>query len=224
MKLWLVIVIITFLSQTAMGEVLEIEEMKISVFVTDNAHMKYEIKLKNKIDKPIVPGVFEMRLQKVENLKFFFLSIPSGYEKPVEIENLRAYSGNMNFKTSVEHLKNYTSLYYEIWYPIEPYGTMDVTLEFDADLVDHGFIFKSITIPIGGDTDIRRIEFEINSDWKLCYLEGKVKSLPANHIAFITAEFSLLPLPLLHFRAYVIFWTSLIILIAMIGYLVLRRK
>ncbi|MFN3383461.1 MAG: hypothetical protein ACK401_01025 [Archaeoglobaceae archaeon] len=224
MKLWLIAVMLILSSQVAFGGVLEIEEMKVSVFVTEKAHLKYEIKLKNKIDKPIVPGISELRLQKVENPKLLFFSIPIGeYRKAVEVENLKAYSGNLNFKSSTEHFNDYTAIYYEVWYPIEPYGERVVTIEFDANLVDHGLIFKSITIPVGGDVDVRSLDLDISSDWKLCYFEGIVDSVPANHIAFITAEFSILPLPLLPFRGYVLFWGSLMILIAVLA-LVLVRK
>ncbi|MEM1998978.1 MAG: hypothetical protein QW127_04150 [Archaeoglobaceae archaeon] len=224
MRVWLIVVMLILCTQTVFGGVLEIEEMKISVFATDKAHLKYEIKLRNTIDKPIVPGISELRLQKVENTKLLFFSIPIGEQrKAVEVENLRAYSGNLNFKASFEHFEDYTTIYYEIWYPIEPYGEKNVIVEFDADLVDHGLIFKSLTIPVGGDVDIKKLDLDINSDWKLCYLEGDVTSVPSNHIAFITAEFSILPFPLLPFRGYVLFWGSLLILIAILALLLVRK-
>ncbi len=224
MKLWIIAVMLILSSQVALGGVLEIEEMKVYVFATEKAHVKYEIKLRNKIDKPLVPGISELRLQKVENPKLLFFSIPIGeYRKAVEVENLKAYSGNLNFKASVEHFNDYTTIYYEVWYPIEPYGERVVTIEFDANLVDHGLIFKSITIPVGGDIDVKRLDLDISSHWKLCYLEGVVESVPANHIAFITAEFSILPLPLLPFRGYILFWGSLLILIAVLALLLMRK-
>lgn len=225
MKLWLIVATFILCTQTALAGVLEIEEMKVSVFVTDKAHVKYELKLRNTIDKPLVPGISELRLQKVENTKILFLPIPIGEQrKAVEIENLRAYSGNLNFKTSVEHFSDYTTIYYEVWYPIEPFGERTVTIEFDADLVDRGLVFKSVTIPVGGDVDIKRLDLNINSDWRLCYFEGDVRSVPANHIAFLTAEFTILPLPLLPLRGYVLFWGSLVISIAFLAFLAWMRK
>lgn len=224
MRVWLIAVMLILCSQTALGGVLDIKEMKVSVFVTDKAHVKYEITLKNNIDKPIVPGISELRLQKVENTKLLFFYIPIGeHRKAVEVENLRAYSGNLNFKASVEHFEDYTTIYYEIWYPIEPYGEKNVIIEFDSDLVDHGLIFKSLTIPVGGDIDVKKLDLDIKSDWKLCYFEGGVNSVPANHIAFVTAEFSILPLPLLPFRGYVLFWGFLLMVTAVLAVVLMRK-
>jgi hypothetical protein len=190
----------------------EISNLNLSVFVNDKAHLRYEFTIKNLIDKPLVPGIGEIRLQKVEPAKLLVIPIPFTEErKAVKVENLKAYSGNMNFKTGYEEKEGYSVVYYEIWYPIEPYGERNVVLEFDADLVDRGILFKSITIPVGGDMDIKNLRVSISSNWSSCYLEPKeLNAVPANHIAFVTAEFSVLPLPLLPVRGYLLFWGILI--------------
>jgi len=209
----------------------EVSSFKVFVDLNSKAHVRYDVTLKNLIDKPVVPGVGEIRLQKVEPLKLATIPIPfTEQKKPVQIENPKAYSGNRNFKVSVENFEDYTALFYEIWYPIPPYETMSFTIEFDADIVDNGILFKSITIPIGADTDIRNLEIFVNSvsSWKLSYAEPAMKdnrwvgSLPAGSISFYTAEFSVLPLPLMPLRGYLVFWGAVIALMILLG--LLMRK
>jgi len=151
--------------------------MKITVHVAEKAHFKYEITLRNLIDKPLVPGVSELGLQKVENPKFLIFPIPLGERRgEVDVENLKAYSGNMNFKSYYEKHGDYSSIYYEIWYPIEPFGERTVVVEFDADIVEKRLLFKSITFPVGSDMEVKNLQISISSDWNLCYREGDIKS------------------------------------------------
>ncbi|MCX8172349.1 MAG: hypothetical protein N3D09_01885 [Archaeoglobaceae archaeon] len=217
--------IITFaLLQSVSAGVLEISDMKVSIYVGEKANFKYNLTIKNLIDKPIVPGISEIRLQKLETAKILVFPLPFGEERrAAKVENLKAYSGNMNFKIYSETHGNYTAIYYEVWYPIEPYGEKDLTIEFEADLVDKGLLFKSISIPFGSDTDIKRLELNFSSDWKLCYLEGDIRSIPANHLAFVTAEFSLLPLPMLPLRGSTLFWGMLILLIFISAIFLVRK-
>ncbi len=204
---FLILLIALLAIQTASGAVIEISDMKISVHVAEKAHFKYEITLKNLIDKPLVPGISEIRLQKVESPRLLIFPIPFGEKREaVEIENLKAYSGKMNFRSYYEKKDDYSAIYYEIWYPIEPNSEINVVVEFDAEMVDKGLLFKSITFPVGGDIDAKNIQISISSDWNLCYREGEISSLPANHIAFLTAEFSILPLPVLPVRGYLFLW------------------
>lgn len=202
----------------------EISNLELKVFVDEKAHFRYEFTLKNLLDKPLVPGIGEIRLQKVEPVKILFIPIPFTEErKPVKVDNLRAYSGNMNFKTSYEERGDYSVIYYEIWYPIEPYGEKSVVLEFNADLVDRGILFKSVTVPIGGDIEMKNVKIDIKSNWNTCYVEyGDLNSIPANHLAFVTAEFSILPLPMLPIRGYLIFWG--LVIIALVAVIVALRR
>lgn len=223
MKFILLLLILLIIPASAQ-RVEEISNLNLSVIVDEKAHFRYEFTLKNLLDKPLVPGIGEIRLQKLEPSKILFIPIPFTEErKAVKVENLRAYSGNMNFKTSFEEREDYSVIYYEIWYPIEPYGERSIVLEFDADLVDSGILFKSVTVPVGGDMDIRNIRININSDWNTCYFESAdLNSVPANHLAFVTAEFSILPLPSLPVRGYVLFWSVVIVTLAFL--LVWLRK
>ncbi|MEG9195328.1 MAG: hypothetical protein V6S10_08445 [Candidatus Methanoglobus sp.] len=210
--------------QAAYGAVIEISEMNVTVQVAEKAHFRYEITLKNMIDKPLVPGISELRLQKVESQRLLILPLPFGEKRcGVDVENLRAYSGNMNFRSYYEKHGDYSSVYYEIWYPIEPHGEKKVVLEFDADLVDSGILFKSVTFPVGGDTDIRSLNVTFSSDWNLCYREGDASSVPANHIAFFTAEFSIIPLPVLPIRGYLLFWGFLLVFV-LVAIVILRKR
>lgn len=220
LPIFLLLIIITVSAQ----RVEEITNLNLTALVSDKVHFRYELTIKNLIDKPLVPGVCEIRLQKVKPIDLFIIPIPFTEErKAVKVENLRAYSGNMNFKTSFEEKEDFSVIYYEIWYPIEPNGEMQVVLEFDADLVERGILFKSVTVPVGGDVDIRNINLDIRSDWNTCYIEPKeLKSIPAGHLAFVTAEFSLLPLPMLPIRGYILFWGFVILALGIV--IVLRRR
>jgi len=219
----LIPLIILLLAHTASGAVIEISEMNLHVHIAEKAHFRYEITLKNLIDKPLVPGISEIRIQKVESPRLLIFPLPIGESrKDVEIENLKAYSDNMQLKSYYEKHGDYSSIYYEFWYPIEPFGERKVVVEFDADIVDKGLLFKSITFPVGSDIDVKKLQTSITSDWNLCYTEGKIESIPANHIAFFTAEFSLLPLPLLPFRGYLLFWG--IVLAAAIAVIFIARR
>ena len=219
----LIPLIILLLAHTASGAVIEISEMNVHVHIAEKAHFRYEITLKNLIDKPLVPGISEIRIQKVESPRLLIFPLPIGESrKDVEIENLKAYSDNMQLKSYYEKHGDYSSIYYEFWYPIEPFGERKVVVEFDADIVDKGLLFKSITFPVGSDIDVKKLQTSITSDWNLCYTEGKIETIPANHIAFFTAEFSLLPLPMLPFRGYLLFWG--IVLAAAIAVIFIARR
>ena len=210
---FLILLLILLLAPAAQGAVLEISDMKITVHVAEKAHFKYEITLRNLIDKPLVSGVSELRLQKVENPNFLIFPIPIGERRgEVDVENLKAYSGNMNFKSYYEKCEDYSSIYYEIWYPIEPFGERTVVVEFDADIVEKGLLFKSITFPVGSDIEVKNLQISISSDWNLCYREGDTKYISNNHITFFTVEFSMLPFPLLPSRGYVLFWGTVLAL------------
>ncbi|MBO8179299.1 MAG: hypothetical protein H0Z19_02270 [Archaeoglobus sp.] len=228
----LLIALLLILPVTAQAQkVEEISDFKITVDVNSLAHVRYDITLKNLIDKPVVPGIGEIRLQKVEPLKVAFISVPfTEQRKAVKVSDVKAYSDGKTFKVSVEEKEDYTVIVYEIWYPIEPGKTLSFTVEYNADIVDSGLLFKSVTIPIGTDTDIRNLEINVNSNWKLTFAEPPAGnspmwrgSLPAGSIAFYTAEFSMLPLPTMPVRGYVVIWGALLGLFLILLVIGLRR-
>ncbi|WP_202318556.1 hypothetical protein [Archaeoglobus neptunius] len=232
-KLAVLLLVLIAIPAVQASSVEEISNFKITVKIDGTAHVRYDITIKNLIDKPVVPGIGEIRLQKVQPLKIGFLSLPFTEERvPVKVRNLKVYSEGKEFKSSVEDRGDYTTIVYEIWYPIEPHKSLNFTVEYDADIVDSGILFKSVTIPVGADTNIRKLEINVDSSWKLCYTEPKSSgsnplwtgSIPAGGIAFYTAEFSILPLPMLPVRGYIAFWGTLLFLFAISAIAGLKRK
>ncbi len=209
----------------------EISKLDINVYVTDKAHVVSHITIKNIASNPLVPGVAEIRLQKLQPMKVWLFTLPFGERRePVKVENLKAYSGKMNIQTKVEEKKDYTVIYYEIWYPIKPGKTLNLTIEYDADLVDRGILFKTITIPVGADLDIKDLRVTVNSDWRLCYVNPPMNGswrmqLPANHLVLLTAEFTVLPLPMLPVRGYLVVWGGLLAFFLMLlAFSLIRRR
>lgn len=226
----LILITVLILPVVSAQKVEEISNLKINVDLNSNAHIRYDITLKNLIDKPVVPGIGEIRLQKIQPVKLGPLPVPFTEERlPVKVSGLEVYSGNKVFKASVKAEKDYTVIIYEIWYPIEPGKTLNFTVEYDADIVEKGLLFKSVTIPVGTDMDIRNLEIRVNSDWHLCYADPKLSddgwrgSLPAGSIAFYTAEFSILPLPILPVRGYIVFWGALLSIAVIATIIGMRR-
>ncbi len=198
----------------------------------DSGHVRCTITLRNLVNNPIVPGIGELRLQKQEPQKVAFIPLPNTrVVKAVNVTNVKAYSGKTKIPVKVFYRNNYTVIQYEIWRPIEPKGTYTFTLEFYAeDLIDKGILFKSVTIPVGADVDIEELKLKAVSNWHLTYTEPNtngncwIAKIPADHIAFFTAEFSLLPLPKLPVRGYVAFWGALIVLIVAVTIALKRQK
>ncbi|WP_456467892.1 hypothetical protein [Archaeoglobus sp.] len=231
--LLLVFLLTSVLPTVSAQKVEEITDFRINVELNGNAHIRYDITIKNLIDNPVVPGIEEIRLQKVRPLKVGILPIPFTEQRmPVKVENLKVYSRDRVFKSSVVEKGDYTAIIYEIWYPVEPGKTLNFTVEYDADIVDSGLLFKTVTIPVGTDIDIKKLEITVNSDWNLCYADPKPSgsnptwqgSIPKGGIAFYTAEFSVLPLPILPVRGYIVFWGSLLAIIVVLAIIGLRRR
>jgi hypothetical protein len=234
-SLFLVIIMFVFLSvPPSLAQPVKVEEiskLKVYVFVGETAHVKADMTIKNLASSPLVPGIGEIRLQKKQPSKIWIFSIPATERRePVNVLNVKAYSGDKIFKTYVEKKDDYTVIYYEVWYPIQPGKTINLTIEYDADLVEKGILFKTITLPIGADVDIKDLEIVVNSDWHLCFadppMEGSWKAqLPANHLTFFTAEFSVIPLPQLPVRGYILFWGSVLLLLSLliVGVVIKKR-
>lgn len=133
----LVLMLLTVVIPVSAQKVEEISNFKIKVDLDGRTHVRYDITIKNLINNPVVPGIGEIRLQKVQPVKLGFLPVPFTEQRlPVSVSNLRVYSGDKNFKASVEEREDYTIIVYEIWYPIEPDKTLNFTVEYDADIVD----------------------------------------------------------------------------------------
>jgi hypothetical protein len=218
--------LLTFPVNAIIVKVEEISQYKVFVNVSgENAHVKNVITLRNVISNPVVPGIGELRLQKATPSKLLIFPIPFTEKRSiVKVKNVKAYTlDGRSLDVDVVYADNYTIIRYQIWYPIDPMKELTFCIEYDADLVDKGILFKSLTIPIGADIDIKRLEIYPNSDWHLCYANPKMNNnhwiakIPADHIAFFTAEFSILPLPMLPVRGYIAFWGTLIIIIVIVA-------
>lgn len=168
-----VVAIILFLAQVSSSQPIKVEEIsdyKIYINITSDSdvEVKNEITLRNLIDKPLVPGIGEIRLQKSHPMKVGFISVPfTEVKEKVKVKDVRGYSGKTNINVRVEDEGDYTSIFYEIWQPIEPKGEYKFIIEYSADLIERGIFFKTLKMPVGSDVDIRNLEIFVNSDWRL---------------------------------------------------------
>jgi hypothetical protein len=228
----MVLIAIMFLVSPASAVIVKVEKITNfnMTFNVDSGHVKCDITIKNLVNNPIVPGIGEIRLQKQEQKKIIVFPVPNTVVlKSVNVSNVRAYSGNAHLPVKIIHRKNYTVIEYEIWKPIEPGKTYTFTLEFNApSLIDRGIFFKSVTIPVGSDVDICKLEIHPVSSWHLTYSYPEMKnsmwvaSIPASHIVFFTAEYSLIPMPTLPVRGYIVFWGALIVM--MVAFVVIKKR
>ncbi|WP_456416269.1 hypothetical protein [Methanocaldococcus sp.] len=215
------------------ADVEEISNYKMIVDLTKNPpHIINIITIKNIAKYPIVPGFGELRLQKEVPKKILIIPIPSKNEKkPVKIENLKGYYiiGNKKYpmEVNVSYKGTYTVIEYQIWRPIESGKNVTLVIEYDANIVNNGILFKTISIPVGCDLNIKKFNIIFKSPYHLTYLEpdGKNFQIPKDKLFIIKAEFSILPLPRLPTYGYILFWlTILMIFVILMVYIELRLK
>ncbi len=216
---------------TANAQIIKVEEISnFAVEISmkgDEVHAKNVITIKNLIDKPLVPGIGEIRLQKKAPKKLLVFQIPFTEEvSPVKINNLRVYTENgKKISAKVVKRKEYTAIIYEIWYPIEPKGELTFIVEYSSpDLVESGIFFKEISIPIGTDTDIRKIDVKISTDLNTVYKDFPETAIPAGSLIFYNAELSPIPLPNIGVRWANIFWSMLLLITALVSIAIVKRK
>jgi hypothetical protein len=211
----LAIILISLTLPVVSSQPIKVEEISnyvIDVNVSgDGVHVKNVITLKNTVDKPLVPGIGELRLQKATPEKIGIIPIPFTEKRSaIKVEKVKAYTDDgRNINVRVIYKENYTVIEYQIWYPVEPKGELTFVIEyFSPDMVEKGILFKDVSFPVGADVDIRNIEVKFNSDWNLVYVENTRGAIPAKHMTFFTAEFSILPLPNVGIKWSVTFWTA----------------
>ncbi|ABR56643.1 hypothetical protein [Methanococcus aeolicus] len=190
--------------------------------------------IKNLASYPLVPGIGELRLQERGPKKLFIIPIPFTKEvKSIDISHLEGYYkiGDGKLTPMNVYIKNsssdFTTICYEIWEPIDKYSNVTVILEYNADIVDDGILFKTVSLPVGCDMDIDNLNIKFNSPYHLTYQEpdGNNFRVPKNTLHIIKAEFSILPLPKLPTYGYVLFWlTVLAILVIILVYTELRSN
>jgi len=215
------------------ADVEEISNYNMIVDLTKNpAHITNTITIQNIVKYPIVPGIGELRLQKEESKKIIIIPIPSTKEKkPIEIKNLKGYyiigSQKYPMDVNVTYKDTYTVIEYQIWEPIESGKNITLVIEYDADIVADGILFKTVTIPVGCDLNIRKFNINFKSPYHLTYQEpdGKDFQIPKKTLFFVKAEFSILPLPKLPTYGHILFWLSvLVIFVIIMVYIELRLK
>jgi len=206
----------------------EVSKLVLDVDVDDGVHVKSVMTIQNLIDKPLVPGIGEIRLQKSSPQKFLIIPIPFTEKRDrVKVENLKAYTTDgKNINVRVEYKEDYTIIHYEVWYPIEPKGKTTIVFEYDSpDLIESGILFKTTTIPVGTNIDVKDVEVDFKSkSLNLVYLKEGAKSVPAGRMTFYTAEFSILPLPVLGFKWSIAFWIITTIVIVCVVVFVRAKK
>lgn len=216
------VICLTLMTGAAQAQTIDVETIShydVEVTVGDTVHQKTVVTLKNIIDKPVVPGIGEFRLQTYSPSQVLFFSIPgSASPKPVTVENLRAITSDGRLLMShVTRGDDYTTIRYEIWYPIQPGEELTYILEFDSrDLAQRGVLFTNIAIPVASDLPIEDYSVTFLSDQNLVFKDGTSGSLARGEIAFAQAEFSSLPLPEAGFSWSVVLW-GLVLLAGMAG-------
>jgi len=203
------LILMTGAAQAQTIDVETISHYDVEITVGDTVHQKTTVTLRNVIDKPVVPGIGEFRLQTYSPTRIFFFSIPgTATAQPVEVKNLRAITSDGKLLMSrVTEGEEYTTIRYEIWYPIQPGKELSYILEFDSpDLARKGILFTNIAIPVASDLPIEEYSVTFSSDQHLVYQDGASGSLARGEIAFASAEFSALPLPEVGLPWSVVLW------------------
>ncbi|WP_292460867.1 hypothetical protein [Methanothermococcus sp.] len=178
------------------------------------AHVKNAFIIKNLVNYPLVPGIGELRLQEKGPKKILGIPIPGTKDvKSIDIKNLKGYykigNGELKpMKVYVINNTNFTTICYEIWEPMDKNSNVTVVLEYDANIVDNGVFFKTLTIPVGCDMDIDNLNVKFNSKYHLTYQKPDKSefSVPKNTLLMINTEFSILPLPKLPTHGYILLW------------------
>ncbi|WP_456473806.1 hypothetical protein [Candidatus Pyrohabitans sp.] len=207
-------------------KVIAISNYTIEVDAGESVHVKNTITLRNLINSPIVPGMGELRLQKRSPVKVLFFSIPFTEKKSaVEVENVKAYTRDgKKIPVNVKDEGDYTTLVYELWYPVEPGEEITFVVEYSsADLAEGGILFRDVSIPVGSDIEVENVAVVFNSEWKTVYKQMGPDKLPAGGMTFYRAEFSPLPLPQLGMKWSLLFW-SIILLLSVVVLIYLRKR
>jgi len=223
-KFILLLMMMTIITQSY-ADVEKISEYSITVNVDENpTYIKDTITIQNLVDYPLVPGIGELRLQKQGPKKLGIIPIPFTKENtPIEVQNLKGYYSlgggkNVPMDTHVIYYENYSTIYYEIWEPIEKKGNITIIVEYNADVVDNGILFKTVSIPIGCDMDVDNLNIKFNSKNSQTYQEpqGNNFRVPKNTLFIVNSEFSVLPLPELPTYGYVLLWLTILAVLSII--------
>lgn len=206
-------------------------EDRVHLDIYDTTHVTRTLVIKNEIDKPIVPGVITLVLQKQSPEKIGPVSIPfTSVVKPLKVMNVTARMGDGAAITDVKvtETENSTIIQYGAWVPIEPKQTLTVILEYDSpDIVEKGLLFSTLQYPFTSssipvekavvETSIKNGRVTYSSEKPAAYGSTCVweKSQLGMDSWGVALEYSMLPLPLLPISGGTLLW-GLILLICLI--------
>lgn len=198
------------------------KEDRVRLDIGDTAHVTRTLVIKNQIDKPIVPGMITLVLQKQSPDKIGPLSIPfTSSIKPVNVTNARAKMGDGTVINDVKvtESENSTTIQYGAWVPIEPNQTLTVILEYDSpDIVEKGLLFNTVQYPFTSSSipvEKAIVETAINGG-HVTYaseppaINGNTYVWEKPQLGMgswgVALEYSILPLPLLPISGGTLIW------------------
>lgn len=197
-------------------------EDRVHLDIGDTTHVTRTLVIKNEIDKPIVPGIITIVLQKQTPEKIGPVAIPfTSVVKPLKVMNVKARMGDgAEIKdVKVTETENSTIIQYGAWVPIEPKQTLTVILEYDSpDIVEKGLLFSTLQYPFTSSSipvEKAIIETSIKSG-HITYSSEK-PTINGNTYVYensslgmnswgVALEYSILPLPLLPISGSTLLW------------------
>lgn len=205
----LILLMLPFLSSSAQDVPLAYGSMEVRILLRENgsAIVGYEFTLENRASVPVVPGY-----------GYFNLSSGRIIDAKAEVMGKRA---------EVVFEDKYAR--YSIWEVIEPGGSVVVKLNLTiSDFLSRGVLFGEFDATLGPFSypiEVGRVEIVPESGLYLVYLQKTdLSSLKPGESVRVRGEVSRIPLPMLPFSWYPVFWGIVILTLALILTLSLRRK
>ncbi len=203
-----------------------IKEEKVRLDIGDAVHVTRTLVIGNVLDKPIVPGVLTLSLQKGSHNSLGPFPIPGdGTVIPLGVSDVSARMGDGTpINVTVGRVNDSTVIQYGVWVPIEPGGTVTVVLEYDSPgMVEKGIFFNKVVCPINASSiPVERAVLEASVDGHLTYASeppttvGGVYVWQKENLSSqqwdVYLEYSVLPLPVLPVDGIIVFWGALAVL------------
>lgn len=180
--------------------------VEIDIRSDGSATVTYDFTIENRASVPVVPG-------------YGYFNLSSG-----EIVGAEAYVSGK--KTEVVSEGKYAR--YSVWEVIKPGESLKVKLIVRiSDFLSRGLLFDEFNATLGPFSyPVERGRIEVRTEGSnLVYLEkGDLNSLKPGEIVRVRGEVSKIPLPMLPFSWYPIFWSVIIVALALVLALSFRRK
>lgn len=211
------------------------KEDKVHLDIGETTHVTRTLIIQNKINKSIVPGMITLDLQKRSQDKFGPIPIPfTSSIKAVNVSNVKAHMGDDTPINDVWVIENNrtTTIQYGVWVPIDPGEAITVVLDYDSsDIVEKGILFNTFYYPFTSSSiPIEKAIIETSLDnghvtyaSEMPDIYGDTYVWEKSQIGMdtwgVSAEYSILPLPMLPFPGSLLMW-SLIILTCFVIFMV----